>query len=240
MLLRKKIIFQVVMTGVLPLLVGCSNKEGNTSNNKEAVEVSQDNVNEIESDNNYEEKENQDDSNSNNYYSDDEEINICIKDVLLLDSDRIVEYGQWIDDNQSVYRISVGRTEEIDDEYSHLEDYFFIKSSDGVKYFKVDYPSKNDPIDSDRYVCDACDFTAYFEDVTFDGENDIVISLGHQGASGTEVHCAYVYIDGEYVYTKSFEEIPNYQIDNDNKCIVGEYDGEEYKYIFQNGEFVQK
>ncbi|MBE5910379.1 hypothetical protein [Pseudobutyrivibrio sp.] len=48
MLLRNKIIFQVVMTGVLLLLVGCSNKEGKTSNNKEDVEVSQDNVNEIE------------------------------------------------------------------------------------------------------------------------------------------------------------------------------------------------
>ncbi len=48
MLLRKKIFSQVVMTGVLLLLVGCSNKEGNTSNNKEDVEVSQDNVNEIE------------------------------------------------------------------------------------------------------------------------------------------------------------------------------------------------
>ncbi len=174
------------------------------------------------------------------YYSHDEEIDAAIKEYVELDDSKRIEYCEWLDEEHSVYRISVGRTEEIEDEYSHLEDYFFARTSDDVKYFKVDYPSKNDPIDSDRYVCDACDFTAYFEDITFDGENDIVISLGHQGASGTEVHCAYVYVDGEYVYTKSFEEIPNYQIDNDNKCIVGEYDGEEYKYIFQNGEFVQQ
>ena len=31
------------------------------------------------------------------------------------------------------------------------------------------------------------------------------------------VSCAYVYENGEYVYKKSFENIPNYRIDNSEK-----------------------
>ena len=60
----------------------------------------------------------------------------------------------------------------------------------------------------------------------------------------TQISCAYVYEDGEYVYKKSFENIPNYMIDQYAKCIYGwktgylkDY-GYNQKYEYIDGEFV--
>ena len=72
--------------------------------------------------------------------------------------------------------------------------------------------SKKDDIKSDRYTYDDCDFQAEYVDITFDGKKDIVISLGYEETSGNMVHCAYVNDGGDFVYVKSFEEIPNYSI----------------------------
>lgn len=233
---KKKNIVLLIAVGVCFSLVGCGDKELN-SQEKADVVLS-------ESENSEEEKNNE--LNENNlqemeeYYSNDEEIDAVIENQFVIDESKMIEYCEWLDEAHSIYRISVGSVDEPADEYSHLEDYFFVKSSKDVRYFKVDYPSKNDSLESDRYVYDACDFTAYYEDVTFDGEKDIVISLGHQGASGTEVHCAYVYDDGEYIYKKSFEEIPNYRIDTNEKCIIGTYEEIESKYLYVDGEFVQQ
>jgi hypothetical protein len=93
-------------------------------------------------------------------------------------------------------------------------------------------------MDSDRYVYNACDFEAEYIDVTFDGKKDIVISLGHAGAIGDMVHCAYVYEDGKFVYVKSFEEIPNYSINEEEKCIEGAIHDEVKKYTYEDHEFV--
>ena len=49
----------------------------------------------------------------------------------------------------------------------------------------------------DRYVNSGCDFSCGYIDVTFDGHEDIVISLG--AAGNCLVHCAYVYDNGEFV-----------------------------------------
>lgn len=158
-----------------------------------------------------------------------------------------IEYEDWVDAEHTVYRVALQRTEEDSDEYSHLMDYFLFQEEDGsVITIKVDYPSKDDDLDSDRYVGDVCDFDAEFVDVTFDGHKDLIISLGNFGAQGAAGHCAYVYEYGYYVYKKSFEDIPNYEINQDEGSINGSYYAvredckEDYlcTYKYENGEFV--
>ena len=111
----------------------------------------------------------------------------------------------------------------------------------------IDYPSVNDEDwDSDRYVGDACDFNAKLEDVTFDGKDDIVIFLGHQGTRGVMYSCAYIYTDMGFVYCRSFEEIPNYDIDTENMLITGRitssaasYSAMQYSYDSSENRFVE-
>lgn len=109
----------------------------------------------------------------------------------------------------------------------------------------MDYPNKDyENINKDRYVWDACDFNAYFEDVTFDGHDDLIISLRHAGVHGTCTYGAYIYENNSYRYESSFENIPNYEIDTENKCING-YNVDSavsttyFVYKYYNGEFVQ-
>ena len=139
--------------------------------------------------------------------------------------------------------MAICRTEEVDGEYKHLSDYIFTDNGK-IKYIKVIYPSKSEDYSVDRYVYDACDFEVKYEDVTFDGYKDILISLGHQGYMGTELACAYVYEDGEYIYKKSFEEIPNYVIEQEEKYIRGwlyvpsGYDNN-YRYEYIDEQFIE-
>lgn len=163
---------------------------------------------------------------------------------LVIPDEAEIEYEDWVDTAHTVYRVALQRTEEDSDEYLHLMDYFMCKEDDGsVITVKVDYPSINDSLYSDRYIGAVCDFSAEFVDVTFDGHNDLIISLGRFGAQGAAGYCAYVYEDGKYVYKKSFEEIPNYVLDESNHCITGSSRGNAvtyydlvYEYI--DGEFV--
>lgn len=130
-----------------------------------------------------------------------------------------IEYERWIDEDEACYRVAIQFKEEREDRYRHTEDYFLFVTDDGVKCVHVDYTKED--IEADRYVWDACDFDAYLQDVTFDGHKDLIISLGHAGVGGDMIYCAYVYKDGDYIYTKSFEKIPNYKLDEERQCIVG-------------------
>lgn len=166
---------------------------------------------------------------------------IRLMDAYLLTDQSKIEYAGYLDDDRECFRIAIERSKEQDGEYSHLRDYFYM---DGA-FVNVDYPSRSDSMDSDRYVCDACDFSAELVDVTFDGHKDLVISLGHQGAHGTEEHCAYVYEDGRYKYKKSFEKIPNYSLDIENKKIHGWVRSNaektnEFSFVYKDGEFVEE
>jgi hypothetical protein len=160
-------------------------------------------------------------------------------DYLVVPSDLQIESEGYVDSEEKCYRIALERKEEVDGEYNHVQDYFFVRN-DSDTFFIVDYASKADSMDADRYVFDACDFSAEYKDVTFDGNKDVVISLGHQGAAGTMVHCVYVYDNGEYSYVKSFENIPNYSVNEAEQCIEGEYDGKIMKFIYSDGEFVEQ
>ena len=171
----------------------------------------------------------------------DEDFYSQVKSTVNLVDGEEIEFTEWIED-EICYRVAVCRTEEVDGEYKHLSDYIFINNGT-TKYIKVTYPSKSEDYDVDRYVYDACDFEVKYEDVTFDGNKDVVISLGHAGSKGTQIACAYVYEDGEFVYKKSFELIPNYVIDEEEKCVRGWlYDpaGYDNNFIYEyiDGQFV--
>ena len=136
-----------------------------------------------------------------------------------------LEKIEWVDDNEELLRVRIKRSISDSNEYDHKRDYFFRFLTGGkITTLEVDYPSKSDPMDSDRYVYDACDFDVKYEDVNFDGLDDIVISLGHSGVYGEEVYCAYLgELSGGYKYNKSFEEIANYKLDPDNQVIISSY-----------------
>ena len=163
-----------------------------------------------------------------------------VKYDVPLEPDQQIESSGYVDLEEKCYHVSVGRKASVDGEYDHLKDFFFIDDEGKTLQFEVDYPSKSESMDSDRYVFAACDFDAKYIDVTFDGKKDVVISLGHAGASGDMVYCAYVYENGDFVYVKSFESIPNYTVNEKDKCIEGEVNGEITQYIYSDHEFVCK
>lgn len=139
---------------------------------------------------------------------------------VVLAADEEIEAQDWVDESKSCYRVKVQYKEQPDHEYKHKRDYFFFVDN-SVKPVMVDYPSKSDR-NADRYVSHACDFNAHFEDVTFDGNDDLIISLGSDH-NGSIFNCAYIYDDGQYVYNKSFEWIFAYKVDKENKKIIAEY-----------------
>ena len=159
---------------------------------------------------------------------------LMLRDVEGLADGDVMNAG-FVDEAKECYHIGIQRPYEVEGEYYHFFDCFF---ADGT-YTGVFYPSKKDDVSSDRYVNSGCDFSCEYIDVTFDGHGDIVISLG--AAGNCLVHCAYVYDNGEFSYVKSFENIPDYRIDEEAQCITGMgYDGSEHSYIYDNGEFVEK
>lgn len=73
--------------------------------------------------------------------------------------------------------------------------YFYEKDSDiPYGYLFIDEGTQGVPA---RVV-----FDAHLEDVTFDGNADLIISLGGAGVHGTPVACAYVYENDTFVITE--------------------------------------
>ncbi|MBR5762142.1 MAG: hypothetical protein IK018_00715 [Lachnospiraceae bacterium] len=139
------------------------------------------------------------------------------------------------------YRVATKRIDYREDEYEHLRDYFFVKKEKYI-FFEVTYPSLNASPTEDRYTHSVCDFDVEYVDVTFDGNEDILIHLGESG--GGRVACAYVYNNGMFVYKKSFEKIPNYTVNEEERCIKGWLLDGEYSYgciaTFEDDDFCIK
>lgn len=173
-------------------------------------------------------------------YTDDSEFEDAAKSAVKISEGQQIEKAEWIEKG-IVFRIAIEQSEDRQGEYRHLKDYIFVKT-DGIKWFEVDYASKKDSFDADRYVGAACDFDVVYEDVTFDGKKDVLISLGYFGASSKK-YCAFVDKGNEFIYVKSFENIMFDHIDNDSKCIVG-FESDSYtrkigtRYEFYDDEFV--
>lgn len=193
----------------------------------------------------------------------DEKLLKAIEENVILSDDEEIEACEWVSGQESAYewdykrewgrklvdrenrclRIWVRYKEPPPDNYQHKEDYFFFVEGENIQVLHVDYPAKDfENIEKDRYVWDACGFPAYFEDVTFDGHEDLILSLGHAGSRGDSVHAAYVYEDGSYCYKPGFEDIPNYEVDVEQQVIRGgaidsAVSSATYVYKYQNGDF---
>lgn len=166
-----------------------------------------------------------------------------IEDNTIARDDTEIEAVEWVNETKSCLRVRVQYREYPPDNYRHKEDWFFFLEGEDIRVLYVDYPSKDwENHSKDRYVWDACDFDAYFEDVTFDGQEDLVISLGQSGNKGDFIYAVYVYENGSYHYKPGFENIPNYQADEDKQVIRGWVidsvsSSATYIYEYRNGDF---
>ena len=225
-------------------LVGCEKANNKTtapidSSESEQIEVTEntDNTEDTEA------AEDADDrQNLNDYMSGDVDIDESINSNLKIGDGEEVQFAEWVDEEKTVFHIALQFIEQPENEYQHSRDYLFVKDKDGsIISFDVDYPSKKD-YGTDRYVNDACGFDVQYMDVNFDGEKDILIFLGYITTAGSYYHCAYIYQDGDFVYTPSFEQIACFELLEDEQLIEGSYNsGGEHvvqKYEYQNGEFV--
>lgn len=173
------------------------------------------------------------------YKTGNSEFDGIVNRVVTLSDNQQLEKAEWIEEG-NVYRVAIERKEEEPKEYRHLKDYIFVKT-DGIKWFEVDYASKTDSFDADRYVGSGCDFEVLYEDVTFDGKKDILISLGDFGTSSRK-YCAYINVEEDFVYEKTFEKVLFDHIDEEGRCIVG-FESDGYarkigtKYAYSYGGF---
>ena len=152
---------------------------------------------------------------------DNDYIDEQVKATVVIAGDEMIEDMGWVDDTDRCYRVSVRYITQPENAYSHVRDYFFF-ADEGTQPLIVTYSDgHNEDFDIDRDVYDACDFAAKFEDVNFDGNDDLIIFLGYQGSRGVMSSCAYIYDNGQYEYNYSFEQIPNYSLDNDNNLVLG-------------------
>ena len=176
---NKKILLLVLLTG---LFCGCGNSDNNNLISTNPSSPLNSNVEEYICESIEEEKEVSDSVSQNNsdlkISCDDFEINNAIDKELILSEDEEIEYVGWVEENE-IFRIAIKRKEECQNEYDHVRDYFFIKKDDFVHTLMIDYPSKQDSRDADRYAFDSCDFCAEYIDVNSDNNKDLVIALGH-------------------------------------------------------------
>lgn len=166
----------------------------------------------------------------------DPEIMPYIEEYVELAEDTKVTGYEWLQyGNERVLRIKIEYQEQPLDRHINKEDYFlFLKDDETVsQVLLVDYEGKE--------LGWGGRLEAYFEDVTFDGKEDLIISLGNSKYASH--YCAYVYENNEFRYERTFEEIPSYEIDMDKKVIYGLESNKwrqfyDTTYEYQNGRFV--
>ena len=162
------------------------------------------------------------------------EVGNCEFDEYIKNAIRI-ENDEEIDDIECIetdlcYRVGI-KKEQMDGIFAHVGDYFFVKN-DKLTHFVTYYNEIDESIGVMRLVHHSCNYNAAYEDVSFDGIKDVIISLGYEG--DIEISCAYVYMDGEYVYVPSFEMIGSYSVDSIKKTIL---DYNNNRYVFEDGEY---
>lgn len=171
-----------------------------------------------------------------------EEVKAFVEQTVVLSEDTMMEAYEWVKESE-VLRARVQYKEQPEDNYIHKEDYFFFLA-DGkvVESLYVDYPTKDfENMDKPRYMAEACDFGAHMEDVTFDGREDLIISLGYGGSA--TFACAYIATEDGFKYNQSFEAIPSYEVDVQGQVIRGNnthnaVSYSEYEYRYENESFV--
>lgn len=163
------------------------------------------------------------------------------QDIVLSDEETI-ESIEWVDPEKTILRIRVGYKEMPENPkvpylwFLHTKDYIFYKNDEKVYSILIDYS-----IDSgSREVYDSPSFDSRYEDVNFDGKNDIVISLGRNGYSGMQMYCAYIWNNGQYEYCENFEKkIISYEFDIENEIIISHTVEGNTGYKYENGDYVE-
>ncbi len=168
----------------------------------------------------------------------DEKAEPYIEAYVNLSDDTEIEGCEWMQyGDEQVLRVKIQYKEQPENAYRHKEDYFLFITPDGnvSNVLEINY--------EDKYIGSACGFEAHFEDVTFDGEKDLLIFLGHSGNGAADACCAYIYENGEFRYERTFEHISYYKVDIENEVIYGymrysatSFADLTYKYV--NGEFI--
>lgn len=180
----------------------------------------------------------------------DEEAEPYINAYVSLSDDTEIEGCEWMQyGEEQVLRVKIQYREQPENDYRHKEDYFLFITQDGdvSNIIEVNYEDKGVPsgIETDcateHQLGWACGFDAHFEDVTFDGEEDLLIFVGHSKSS--EFYCAYIYENGEFHYERTFEHIPSYKVDTEKELIYGSatYSASSFgegTYNYINGEFL--
>lgn len=181
----------------------------------------------------------------------DEKAEPYIVAYISLSDDTEIEDCEWMQyGDRQVLRVKIQYKKQPENDYQHKEDYFLFITQDGdvSNVIKVNYDDKGGPsgIETDcatqHQLGWACGFDAHFEDVTFDGEEDLLISVGDSTSS--RFYCAYIYENGEFRYERTFEHIPSYVIDTGKEVIYGSavysagYFLEDVTYKYINGEFL--
>lgn len=130
---------------------------------------------------------------------------------LEIPQNNIIDSYECIGELCEIFRVKLNYIVRPENELNeHSSDYFFFINNNKIEQIIYkDYP--DNPYTGD--------FEASFIDVTFDGNKDLLIHLGNDAR--TAYYTAYVYEDGGYKNVPTFEEIPSYEIDNENKVITG-------------------
>lgn len=175
-----------------------------------------------------------------------------VKDYLDVENDTEIAGYEWMQyDGNPVLHVKIQYKEQPENAYQHKEDYFLFMTQDDEisQVLAVDYGDKGIHIGLDEETeCagnhslgEGCGFDAHFEDVTFDGRKDLIISVGNSRHAA--YYCAYICEDDGFRYEKTFEHIPSYEVKSDEKVICGsDTDGmgwfADMTYEYKDGKFV--
>ena len=156
-----------------------------------------------------------------------------------------INYVRWVDDEHTCLQLLIDYIDSNipEDHYlAHKEDVFIFKED--IEILRVEY-SYTDAEGTDRMVFANPSFEAYFEDINFDGVDDLIIPRGTNGNSGMEMYSAYVLNGNEYVFFPEFENMYSYTVDKANKTITCEKssgDSRDIKYTstykYEDGKYV--
>ena len=180
------------------------------------------------------------------------ETDAYIKEYVVLEEDSEIEGCEWMqyDRRTPVLRVRIRYKEKPENAYQQKEDYFLFLTGDNEisQVLVVNYEDKGIHIrldegtkcEGNHELGEGCDFDAHFEDVTFDGNRDLIISVGNSRHAA--YYCAYIYEEGGFRHEKTFEHIPSYEVKQDEKVICGhDTDGMEWEwktvYEYRDGEF---
>lgn len=160
----------------------------------------------------------------------DEKAESYIDTYVSLTDDTEIEYCEWMEyGEEQVLRVAIQYKEQPENAYQHKEDYFLFITQNGdvSNIIEVNYEGKGVPsgietdcaTNPDHQLGWACGFDAHFEDVTFDGKEDLLIFVGYSKSAA--YYCAYIYDNGEFRYERTFEHIPSYTVDTEKEVIYG-------------------